>query len=167
MPAGFTAQFAERLAKLASIEVREAADGDPVVSGLALVAPGGSHMILERSAGKLVVRITRADPVRGHRPSADVLFRSIADVSGSRSVGLVLTGMGEDGADGITAIRAVGGHTVAQDEASSVVYGMPRAAIERGAIDRVLPLSEIAGYLNAMSSRSERLDQQRGSPWIA
>lgn len=153
MPEGFTAQFAERLSKLASIEVREAADGDAVLAGLALVAPGGRHMILERRDGELAVQLTHSEPVRGHRPSADVLFRSIAEVSGSKSMGLILTGMGEDGADGASAIREVGGHTVAQDEASSVVYGMPRAALERGAIERVLPLSEIAAYLNALSNR--------------
>lgn len=167
MPEGFTAQFADRLAKLAAIEVREAADGDAVLSGLALVAPGGRHMVLERQSGKLAVKLTRSEPVRGHRPSADVLFRSIAEVVGAKSMGLVLTGMGEDGADGIAAIREVGGHTVAQDEASSVVFGMPRAAIERGAIDRVLPLPEIASYLNDLSSGNARVGQQRGSSWIA
>ncbi len=153
MPVGFTAQFAARLAKLATIEVREAADGDAVLAGLALVAPGGHHMVLVRRDGKLAVQLTRSEPVRGHRPSADVLFRSIAEVSGSKSIGLILTGMGEDGADGVTAIREAGGHTVAQDEASSVVYGMPRAAIERGGIDRILPLSEMASYLNVLSKR--------------
>ena len=115
-------------------------------------------MVLERRDGLLTVQLTRSDAVRGHRPSADVLFRSIAEVSGSKSMGLILTGMGEDGADGVSAIREAGGHTVAQDEASAVVYGMPRAAIERGAIERVLPLSEIAAYLNELS--------HRGGQWI-
>ncbi len=165
MPEGFTAQFAERLAKLARIEVREAADGDPVTAGCALVAPGGSHMVLERAKARSTVRLTRSEPVRGHRPSADVLFRSIAEVVGARSVGMILTGMGEDGAEGISAIQGAGGHTLAQDESSSVVYGMPKAAIERGVVDRVLPLSEMASYLNSLSSERER--QQRGSSWIA
>lgn len=165
MPEGFTAQFAERLAKLARIEVREAADGDTVAAGCALVARAGHHMVLEREDAGVTVRLTRSDPVRGHRPSADVLFRSIAEVVGAKSIGMILTGMGEDGADGIAAIQEAGGHTVAQDESSSVVFGMPKAAIERGVVDRVLPLSEMAGYLNSLSSEQQR--QQRGSSWIA
>jgi len=165
MPEGFTAQFAERLAKLARIEVREAADGDTVTAGCALVAPGGRHMVVEREQAKVTVRLTRSDPVNGHRPSADVLFRSLAEVVGAKSIGMILTGMGEDGADGISAIQKAGGHTVAQDESSSVVYGMPKAAIARGVVDRVLPLSEMAGYLNSLSSEQQR--QQRGSSWIA
>jgi len=165
MPEGFTGQFAERLAKLAHIEVREAVDGDEVTAGCALIAPGGHHMVLHKEKSKLIIRLTRSDPVRGHRPSADVLFRSIAEVVGAKSVGMILTGMGEDGAEGIAAIRDAGGHTLAQDETSSVVYGMPRAAIERGAVDRVLPLSQMAGYLNSLSSGDGR--RQRGSSWIA
>ena len=165
MPEGFTAQFAERLAKLARIEVREAVDGDTVTAGCAFVAAGGHHMVLEREKARSTVRLMRSDPVRGHRPSADVLFRSIAEVVGARSVGMILTGMGEDGAEGISAIQEAGGHTLAQDESSSVIYGMPKAAIERGVVDRVLPLSEMASYLNSLSSERER--QQRGSSWIA
>lgn len=161
MPEGFTAPFAERLAKLASIDVREANDGAVVTAGSALVAPGGEHMELQREKGKLLVRLTRTEAVRGHRPSADVLFRSIAEAVGSRSVGLILTGMGEDGAEGMVAIHEAGGHTLAQDEASSVVYGMPKAAIERGVVDRILPLSQMAGYLNSLPP------QQRGTSWIA
>ena len=166
MPEGFTGQFAERLAKLARIEVREAADGDTVSAGRALVAPGGCHMVVERAKARVTVRLTRSDPVRGHRPSADVLFRSIAEVVGEKSVGMILTGMGEDGADGVSAIQEADEHTLAQDESSSIVYGMPKAAIDRGVVDRVLPLSEIAGYLNSLSS-SEHERQQRGSSWIA
>ena len=165
MPEGFTAQFAERLAKLARIEVREAADGDTVTAGCALVAPGGRHMLVEREQAQVTVRLTRSDTVNGHRPSADVLFRSLAEVVGAKSIGMILTGMGEDGADGISAIQKAGGHTVAQDESSSVVYGMPKAAIERGVVDRVLPLLQMAGYLNSLSSKQQR--QQRGSSWIA
>lgn len=168
MPEGFTAQFAARLAKLTRIHVREASDGEPVLRGLALIAPGGYHMVLERDRGKLVVRLTRSKPVRGHRPSADVLFRSIAEVVGSKSVALILTGMGEDGAEGARAIREAGGHTLAQDEASSVVYGMPRAAIDLGVVDRVLPLTEIGTYLNELSSRLTPHDTtEGGSSWIA
>ena len=122
-------------------------------------------MVVEREKARVAVRLTRADPVRGHRPSADVLFRSMAEVVGAKSIGMILTGMGEDGAEGISAIQKAGGHTLAQDESSSIVYGMPKAAIERGVVDRVLPLSEMAGYLNSLSSERER--QQRGSSWIA
>ena len=133
-------------------------------------------MEVSRSGGKLVVRLSRAAPVRGHRPSADVLFRSVARSVGSRSVGVILTGMGEDGAEGLSEIRAAGGHTLAQDEASSVVYGMPRAAIERGAVERVLSLPEIGSYLNSMEARpaeerdsgkepQEAKPAQGGSTW--
>jgi two-component system chemotaxis response regulator CheB len=164
MPEGFTGQFAERLAKLCTIGVREAEDGDVVTSGVALVAPGGRHMELVRASGKLLVRLSFAPPVRGHRPSADLLFHSVAKIGGERAVGIVLTGMGEDGAEGLLAIRAKGGHTLAQDEASSVVYGMPRAAIERGAVDKVVSLSEMGAYLNALDARHH---PQGGSEWIA
>jgi len=161
MPEGFTAQFAERLQRLSAIEVREASDGDVLHSRCALIAPGGRHAEILRKNGKLVVRLTREPAVRGHRPSADVLFRTIAEVVGARAVGLILTGMGSDGADGMAAIREAGGHTLAQDEESSVVFGMPKVAIERGVVDRILPLSTMAGYLNSLSS------QQRGTSWIA
>jgi two-component system chemotaxis response regulator CheB len=163
MPEGFTGQFAERLSKLASIGVREAEDGDVVASGVALVAPGGKQMEVVRASGKLLVRLSFAPPVRGHRPSADVLFQSVAKNVGSRALGMILTGMGEDGAEGLLAIHAAGGHTLAQDEASCVVYGMPRAAIERGAVDKVLSLSEMGAYLNALEDRHT----QGGSTWIA
>jgi two-component system chemotaxis response regulator CheB len=164
MPEGFTAQFAERLSRICAIEVREAADGDIVTSGTALVAPGGRHMELARVSGKLRVRLSSAPPVRGHRPSADVLFESVAKSVGQRAMGIVMTGMGEDGARGMLAIHQAGGHTIAQDEASSVVHGMPRAAIEKGAVDRILSLSEIGDYLNALEGRHQL---QGGSTWNA
>ena len=164
MPEGFTGQFADRLSKLASIGVREAEDGDVVTSGVALIAPGGRHMEIVRASGKLLVRLSFAPPLRGHRPSADVLFRSVAKNVGARVLGIILTGMGEDGAEGLLAIHAAGGRTLAQDEASSVVYGMPRAAIERGAVDKVLSLSEMGAYLNALEARHY---PQGGSTWIA
>jgi two-component system chemotaxis response regulator CheB len=168
MPEGFTGQFAERLERLAEIPVREAEDGDVVRSGAALVAPGGRHMEVVRHAGKLVIRLTREAPVRGHRPSADVLFRSVAKAVGARAVGVILTGMGEDGAEGMLAIHGAGGYTLAQDEASSVVYGMPRAAIERGAVHKVLSLSDLGPHLNALESRqSPQSPQHGGSTWIA
>lgn len=160
MPEGFTGQFADRLSRLAAIGVREAEDGDVVTSGVALVAPGGRHMEIVRVGARLVVRLSRSAPVLGHRPSADVLFASVARTVGSRACGIILTGMGEDGAEGMLALHGAGGHTLAQDESSSVVYGMPRAAIERGAVDKVLSLAEIGPYLNS-------LERQRGSTWIA
>jgi two-component system chemotaxis response regulator CheB len=156
MPEGFTGQFADRLSKLASIGVREAEDGDVVASGVAFVAPGGRHMEIVRGSGKLLVRLSFAPP--------DVLFQSVAKNVGARALGVILTGMGEDGAEGLLAIHAAGGHTLAQDEASSVVYGMPRAAIERGAVDKVLSLSEMGAYLNALEARHY---PQGGSTWIA
>lgn len=117
-------------------------------------------MEIVRVGARLVVRLSRSAPVLGHRPSADVLFASVARTVGSRACGIILTGMGEDGAEGMLALHGAGGHTLAQDESSSVVYGMPRAAIERGAVDKVLSLAEIGPYLNS-------LERQRGSTWIA
>jgi two-component system chemotaxis response regulator CheB len=108
-------------------------------------------MQLVRESGKLRLRLTLDKPENGHRPSADVLFRSMAEVVGSRCVAVVMTGMGEDGAAGASAIHEAGGYTLAQDEASSVVFGMPKAAIERGVVDKVLPLSKISNYLNSLS----------------
>lgn len=160
MPEGFTGQFADRLSRLAAIGVREAEDGDVVTSATALVAPGGRHMEIVRAGTKLVVKLSRSATVRGHRPSADVLFASVAKAAGSRACGIILTGMGEDGAEGLVALHAAGGHTLAQDEASSVVFGMPRAAIERGAVDKILSLAEIGPYLNSF-------ERHRGSTWIA
>ena len=167
MPEGFTAQFADRLTKLTSFEVREATDGELVRGPVGLIAPGGQHMELVRDDDRAFVRLSRERSVKGHRPSADVMFRSIADVRRDRAVGVVMTGMGEDGADGLGAIRAAGGHTLAQDESSSVVYGMPRAAIERGVVDHVLPLNQMASYLNLLSSQGPARGRSRGgkSQW--
>lgn len=151
MPEGFTAQFATRLAKLSAIDVHEAREGEVVSPSCAFVAPGGRHMELVRESGKLRLRLTLAEPVNGHRPSADVLFRSMAKVAGPQCVGVVMTGMGEDGAAGASAIHEAGGYNLAQDEASSVVFGMPKAAIARGVVDKVLPLSKISNYLNSLS----------------
>lgn len=160
MPAGFTGQFADRLSRLSAIAVKEAEEGDIVTSGTALIAPGGRHIEILRSGTKLVVQLSSSAAVRGHRPSADVLFASVAKAAGARACGIILTGMGEDGAEGLLTLHSAGGHTLAQDEASSVVYGMPRAAIERGAVDKVMSLAEIGPYLNTFG-------RQRGSTWIA
>jgi two-component system chemotaxis response regulator CheB len=144
MPAPFTASFAHRLDALCKIEVREARQGDALHWGLALVAPGNRHLSLVRGPDGLLVDITEGDLVSRHRPSVDVLFHSVARVAGPHGIGVILTGMGVDGAAGLSEMRSRGARTLAQDEATSVVFGMPRAAIARGAAERVLPLDQIA-----------------------
>jgi two-component system chemotaxis response regulator CheB len=144
MPAEYTAAFARRLNAYTSIEVREAKDGDTLQTGLALVAPGGKQLELVSVGGQVKVRIADGPTVSGHRPSVDVLFRSAAGVLRDRAVGVLLTGMGADGADGLLNMRTHGAHTIAQDESSCVVFGMPKEAIERGAAEQVLGLDQIA-----------------------
>ncbi len=144
MPAHFTASFAESLNKVSAMTVREARDGDQVRPGVALLAPGGIHMMIEGGAGNMRVRLKDGPPVCHQKPAVDVLFKSAARELGGVAVAAVLTGMGRDGADGIVELKAANCHTVAQDAASSVVYGMPRAAFESGKIDRVVPLSNMA-----------------------
>ncbi len=144
MPAGFTRMFAERLNQLSALTVREAADGDPVLPGQVLVAPGGLQMRLEGSPGALRVRCEALPLVGGHAPSVDVLMNSLARCAAKGSVGLLLTGMGADGAEGMCALRKAGGRTLAQDQATSVVFGMPRVAFERGGVEKLLPLGAIA-----------------------
>jgi len=143
MPRGFTSTLARRLDSVCNLKVREAEEGDTIEEGTVLIAPSGIHMKAEKN--KIVLDYEPAGTV--HRPSADVLFRSVAECFGSRAIGVVLTGMGSDGSKGIVEIKRRGGVTMAQDEASSVIYGMPRAAAETGFVDFVLPLSEIAGKL--------------------
>jgi two-component system, chemotaxis family, protein-glutamate methylesterase/glutaminase len=143
MPEQFTTAFAKRLNDLCRIEVREAAPGDRVQQGRALIAPGNRHLRVKRSGGYYRVEVLDGPRVSGHRPSVDVLFHSVARAAGANAVGVLLTGMGEDGADGLLAMRQAGAATLAQDEASCVVFGMPRAAIERGAVDAVLPLGAL------------------------
>jgi two-component system chemotaxis response regulator CheB len=153
IPPMFSRTFAQRLDKLCSMEVREAADGDVPRPGLALVAPGGLHMLLENSAGALRIRIKDGPAVCYQRPSVDVLFTSVAIAAGARAVGLMLTGMGNDGAQGMKRMKDQGCFNIAQDEASCVVFGMPREAIRAGAVDQTLPLDRIAGaLLNACST---------------
>lgn len=144
MPETFTAALAERLNDLSAISVAQAVDGDRPVPGKALIAPGGSHLELDRTGA---LRLSSAPPVNGCRPSADVTMESAARSVGRRAVGLVMTGMGRDGTAGLTAIRAAGGRTFAQDEASCVIYGMPRSAVEAGVIDEVVALDRIAARL--------------------
>jgi two-component system chemotaxis response regulator CheB len=144
MPAGFTTSFAERLNNLSPMQVREAQAGDRVRPGLVLIAPGGErHMEVRRSGGEYRVRLTKGERVSGHVPSVDVLFRSVARHVGRNAAAAILTGMGSDGAEGLLAIRQAGGRTFAQDEQSSVVFGMPRAAWEQGAAERQVPLDRV------------------------
>lgn len=143
MPAQFTAAFARRLASLTGLDVREAQDRDRVLPGTVLVAPGALHMQLRRSGAQYLVDVRDGPPVNHHRPSVDVLFRSVAQAAGRNAVGALLTGMGEDGARGLLAMRQAGAATLAQDEASSIVFGMPKAAVELGAAEQVLPLSAL------------------------
>lgn len=143
MPERFTASFAERLNSLSHIEVREARHNDRVLPGLALIAPGGKHMMLTRSGAFYHVEVLDGPLVNRHRPSVDVLFRSVAKFAGRNASGIIMTGMGDDGARGLKEMFIAGANTVAQDEASCVVFGMPKEAIKLGAAKRVLPLREL------------------------
>jgi len=147
MPEKFTAAFASRLDGLCAIEVKEAQNNDRVVPGRALIAPGGKHMLLKRSGAQYLVEVVDGPLVNRHRPSVDVLFRSVAKVAGKNALGLIMTGMGDDGAAGLLEMRQAGGLTVAQDEGSCVVYGMPKEAVKRGAAAKVLALTEMAGEI--------------------
>jgi len=147
MPEVFTGHFAKRLDHDAAITVREAADGDRIANGLALIAPGNQHMSVERDAKGFYVTLAGGAFVSRHRPSVDVLFRSVAAAAGDHARGALLTGMGNDGAEGLLAMRQAGAMTLAQDEATSIVFGMPREAILLGAAEHVLPLDEIANAL--------------------
>jgi two-component system chemotaxis response regulator CheB len=149
MPERFTKTWADRLNGLCRISVKEAEDGDSVLTGHALVAPGGYHMTLERSGARYTVRINQDPPVNRHRPSVDVMFASVARYAGANALGVILTGMGGDGAKEMLTMKQAGAFTIAQDEASCVVFGMPKEAIKAGAVDKVLPLQDIAGAILA------------------
>lgn len=155
MPPGFTGSFAARLDSLCRLRVKEAQDGERILQGHVYIAPGGRHLHVERSAGGYVARVTAGDPVNRHIPSVDVLFRSVAQHAGPRAFGVMLTGMGADGAQAMRVMRDRGAFNLVQDEASCVVFGMPRAAIAEGAADEVLPLMEIPKRL------AERVIQAR------
>jgi two-component system chemotaxis response regulator CheB len=155
MPEKFTAAFATRLNSVCRIEVREAKDGDRVHAGLALVAPGGRHMELVRSGAQYRVKIFDGPHVTRHKPSVDVLFRSVAQAAGHNSTGIIMTGMGDDGARGLKAMKEKGAATLAQDEASCVVFGMPKEAIKLGAVDIVTPLKKIPEVIMQRSARRE------------
>jgi two-component system chemotaxis response regulator CheB len=144
MPEKFTAMFATRLDSLCQIEVREAQNGDRVIPGRALIAPGGRHMLLKRSGAQYIVEVIDGPLVNRHKPSVDVLFRSVAQVAGRNALGIIMTGMGDDGARGLNEMHQTGAKTVAQDEASCVVYGMPKEAVRLGGVDKSVPLDMIA-----------------------
>jgi two-component system, chemotaxis family, protein-glutamate methylesterase/glutaminase len=144
MPEVFTKAFAERLNRECAIEVAEARDGQRLQNGRALIAPGNRHMLVNRSGEEFVVQIVDGPLVSRHRPSVDVLFRSVSIAVGSKAIGVIMTGMGDDGAEGLSEMKEAGATTIAQDEASCVVFGMPKEAIARGAVDVVMPLEQIA-----------------------
>lgn len=153
MPEKFTAAFAARLDGLCRISVKEAQNNDRVVPGRALIAPGGRHMMLKRSGAQYFVEVRDGPLVNRHRPSVDVLFRSVARHAGANAVGIIMTGMGDDGAAGLLEMRQAGARTLAQDEDSCVVFGMPKEAIKRGGVERTVPLSAIAREIQAVAPR--------------
>ncbi|MFK3890302.1 chemotaxis response regulator protein-glutamate methylesterase [Sphingomonas sp. NPDC079357] len=154
MPESFTRAFARRLDGLCQIDVKEAEDGDTVMRGRALIAPGGlRHTMLERQGARYVVSVKEGPLVSRHRPSVDVLFRSAARNAGSNAVGIIMTGMGDDGARGLLEMKTAGARTFAQDEETSIVFGMPKEAIARGAADKVVPLGRIARELLTATAR--------------
>lgn len=160
MPGGFTRSFAERLDRICRIAVKEARDGERILPGHAYVAPGDVHLKLVRNGANYVARLDDGPPVNRHRPSVDVLFRSAADQAGRNAIGVLLTGMGKDGAAGLLEMRRAGAATLAQDEASCVVFGMPREAIALGAAEEVVGLDDMAARLLkrvAASGRSQRV----------
>ncbi len=157
MPEGFTEMFARRLNDCCGIEVKEAQSGDTLLAGRALLCPGNRHVRVRRMPVGDVVVLSDEGRVNGHRPSVDVLFRSLAQEFGPKGIALLMTGMGEDGAEAMGAVKAAGGITIAQDEYSSVVYGMPKAAIERGHATRVVSLEAMANTLQAQCAPGKRV----------
>ncbi|MCK9363685.1 MAG: chemotaxis response regulator protein-glutamate methylesterase [Syntrophales bacterium] len=150
MPANFTTAFAERLNGICQISVREAKDGDRLSNGLALIAPGNYHMLLRRSGAVYYVEVKTGPMVHHQRPAVDVLFKSTAQYAGANAIGVILTGMGADGAAGLLEMKNMGAGTVAQDENSCVVFGMPKEAIKLGAVDKILPIEQIAAQIIRM-----------------
>jgi two-component system chemotaxis response regulator CheB len=144
MPEKFTALFADRLNSICQVEVREAQNNDRVIPGRVLIAPGGRHMMLRRSGAQYIVEVADGPLVNRHKPSVDVLFRSVAQVAGKNALGIIMTGMGDDGARGMYEMHEAGAKTVAQDEATCVVFGMPKEAIKLGCVDKIVPLELVA-----------------------
>ncbi|MCC6916917.1 chemotaxis response regulator protein-glutamate methylesterase [Nitrosomonas sp.] len=156
MPPGFTRSFAERLDRLCKIRVTEAEGGERVLPGHAYIAPGHSHLLLKKNGANYVTELSQADPVNRHRPSVDVLFQSAAQCAGKNAVGVILTGMGRDGAAGMLDMHHAGAYNLAQDETSCVVFGMPREAIAIGAVDEIVPLQDMAKRILARLAGSVR-----------
>lgn len=144
MPEKFTALFAQRLNTVCQLEVREARDGDRIRTGLALIAPGGRHMTVKRNGAQYVVEVRDGPLVNRHKPSVDVLFRSVAHAAGNNAMGIIMTGMGDDGARGLKEMHDAGARTVAEDESTCVVFGMPKEAIKHGGVDKTVPLDQIS-----------------------
>ncbi len=157
MPAAFTSAFARRLDSLCRIAVKEAQDGERVLPGHAYIAPGDRHLLLDRSGANYITRLADGPPVCRHRPSVDVLFRSAANCAGKNAIGVILTGMGDDGANGMLEMKQAGAHTLAQDEDSCVVFGMPKEAIARGGVDEIVPLSEVTNRILAVYTQGGRV----------
>jgi two-component system, chemotaxis family, protein-glutamate methylesterase/glutaminase len=153
MPEKFTEAFARRLDALCRMEVKEASDGDTVLRGRVLIAPGNFHTLLQRSGARYYVAVREGPLVSRHRPSVDVLFRSAARFAGANALGIIMTGMGDDGARGLGEMQTAGAATIAQDEASSVVFGMPKEAITRGVADKIMPLDSLAAEIMRVSRR--------------
>ena len=151
MPEKFTAMFSERLDSVCAMEVREARKGDRVQTGLVLVAPGGQHMLLRRQGGQHFVDVVDGPLVTRHKPSVDVLFRSVAQNAGHNALAIILTGMGDDGALGMKETHDAGSRTIAQDERTCVVFGMPKEAIRLGGVDEVLPIERIPAAITAFA----------------
>lgn len=147
MPPAFTKSLADRLNSLSSVTVKEAEHNDILRPGLALIAPGDYHMLLEREGGKVVVKLNQNPPIGGHRPAVDPMMESVARIFGSKAIGVILTGMGHDGAKGIQAIKRQNGQTIAEDQSTAVVFGMPKSAIELGVVDRVAPITGITAEI--------------------
>jgi two-component system chemotaxis response regulator CheB len=161
MPESFTSMLAKWLDDICGLEVREAKDGDLAVPGRVLIAPGNSHLKVRRKPLGVEVMLERGCAVNGHMPSVDVLFRSVAEEFGSEATAVIMTGMGSDGVEGIGRIRRAGGHTVAQDKESCAIYGMPRVAIDKGYVDRVVALSDMAAYLVSKVGRWQSVEVRR------
>ena len=157
MPEVFTKAFADRLNETCALEVREARHGDELRPGLALIAPGNLHTLLQRSGGKYFLQVVGGELVSRHRPSVDVLFRSAAQAAGANAVGVIMTGMGDDGAQGMLEMKQAGAFTIAQDEASCVVFGMPKEAIALGAVHEVLPLHQIGPVMLRYTSVAPKI----------
>ena len=161
MPEGFTKSFAARLNSLCKIQVKEAEHGDRILPGHAYLAPGHSHLLLARSGANYVCELSKAELVNRHRPSVDVLFRSATNNAGKNAIGIILTGMGKDGALGMKEMHDAGAHTFAQDEASCIVFGMPKEAIAQGGVDEIVPLKDMARailtHLNSLGAKSFRV----------